>query len=68
MPNIDKTQIDWCIFSGSGSVISGYICFVEKVKVSFEPLNEFEVILVLGFTQFFYINVFLDFTFGERLL
>ena len=56
------------MFPRRNSVITTHLTFIMKVEVAFQPLNKLQVILIFTFTQFFYIDVLLDFALGKSLL
>ena len=65
--NIDKTEVDWSILSDCGSIVSACL-LVMNIKIALEPLNKFQVILILRLAHFFDIDVLLNFAFGKGLL
>ena len=66
--NIDKTEVNLTIFSRSFRIISADVSFIVNIKISFHPLDEFEVVLVFGFGKFLNIDVFEDFAFRKSKL
>ena len=64
---VHKTEINLSPFSRSFGVV-GVCVFVEQVKISFQPLDEFEIVLVLRLGQLFDLDVLLHFTLGKTLL
>ncbi len=66
--NIDKTEVNLTIFACSFRIICADISLVVEIKISFHPLDEFEVVLVFGFGEFLNVDVFEDFAFGKSQL
>ncbi len=66
--NIDKTEVNLTIFSCSFRIIIVDVSLVVNIKISFHPLDEFEVVLVFGFGKFLNVDVFEDFAFRKSKL
>lgn len=56
------------VLAGALGIVGFVGIFVKQVVVSFHPLYEFQVVLVLGLGEFFDVDVLLDAAFVEALL
>jgi hypothetical protein len=66
--NFDETKVNLCVFSSISCIVLANFVFIMEIEVSLEPLDEFEVVLVLALAELFNIDIFLYFALGKCLL